>query len=451
MMEGLVRVVLCLGAAALLWVGLALFAHGAPAGAATLIQVLFALALFLTYAALVGAVVWASPRPRPALARTAALSLGLLAAWGLMELAAVARLVHWERLFGSAREAPVYVPDPDLGFRHLPYARRVGRPRSDIEVAWGLPASRHDTMAVTYDGRGYRNATDLTRAGIVLIGDSYVEGAYVSDEDTVARRLQSRLRQPVANLGVAGYGTAQELIVLERDALPLDPRVVIWFFFEGNDLYNDQDFENTLLAPREARAWPEPGGWRRSFTGNLLPELRLLLHPLVPASCPHFGILKLGPHRGQKILFGPEAGYPWTAFEWHRWDKARNTLDRAVSLTRALDIRLLLVYVPIKFRVYRDFVDLPSSEEIRGWTLWPLPDLFAQFCRPAGVVCLDLTDPLQEAVAAGGMPYALADSHWSPHGHQLIAARLEQMLASLGWVPPPPPDSASRAPGGALP
>jgi hypothetical protein len=92
-----------------------------------------------------------------------------------------------------------------------------------------------------------------------LIGDSYVQGDYVSDDQTTASLLEQRLGRPVANLGVAGYGIAQELVVLRRDALRLAPRIVIWFLFEGNDLYNGQDFENMRLALREAggaTAWP---------------------------------------------------------------------------------------------------------------------------------------------------------------------------------------------------
>jgi hypothetical protein len=217
----------------------------------------------------------------------AALTLGLLVALALLELAAAARLVHWELVLGVLRgEQQHYVPDPDLGFRHTPNAQGSGRPRSDVEVAWGLLASRSDRVTVTYDRRGYRNATEITRADIVIIGDSYVEGDYVSDDQIVSRLLRARVGQPVANLGVAGYGTAQELVVLKLDAMPLEPRVVIWFFFEGNDLYNDEEFENALLVRREVRAsaWTERyDWWRRSLVRNAPAQLRLMLYPLVPS------------------------------------------------------------------------------------------------------------------------------------------------------------------------
>lgn len=441
------RATLWMAAASLLWAILASAGRIPTAQAAMITDVLFVLALPLTYLAGVAAGIHWSARPRQALMRVAALTLGLLAGLTLLELAAAARLTHWELVFRSLTgEQQLYVADPDLGFRHTPNAHASRVPRSDVEVAWGLPASRSDRVTVTYDQRGYRNPIAPTRADIVLIGDSYVEGHYVSDEQVVSRLLEARLRRPVANLGVAGYGAAQELLVLKLDALPLEPRAVIWFFFEGNDLYNDHEFENALLAPREVRATALTArhGWRRrSFARNAYAQLRLLLYPLVPRHYPHYASLTGGPHHGQKILFWPEAAAPWTDFERSRWERAQHTLREAAEVTQTHDVKLLLIYVPIKFRVYREFIDLLPGGELRGWTLWPLPELFAEFCRSEGLACLDLTDLLRDSVRAGGMPHALADSHWSPEGHQLIARKLEETLTSLGWLRTPGPRAAN--------
>ena len=87
-----------------------------------------------------------------------------------------------------------------------------------------------------------------------------------------------------------------------------------------------------------------------------------MLHALVPSQCPHFGILTVGRHRGKTVLFGREAALPWTDFERGRWERAQEMLMEAVRSTREHNIHLLLVYVPIKFRVYRDFVEVPVSK-----------------------------------------------------------------------------------------
>jgi hypothetical protein len=300
-----------------------------------------------------------------------------------------------------------------------------------------MPASTSDRITISYDHRGYRNASALTRADVVLIGDSYVEGDYVSDDQIVSRFLEAHLGRPVANLGVAGYGAAQELVVLERDGLPLAPRVVIWFFFEGNDLYNDHDFENTMLVAPDVRAagWTRRHGWwRRSLIRNTHAWLRVQLHPLVPSQCPHFGTVTVGPQRGQRMFFAPDGALPWTDFERRRWDRAQHTLREAARVTQERDARLLLVYVPTKFRVFRDLIEVPAGSELRGWTPWPLPDLFLRFCREGGLACVDLTGVLGDAVRDGGMPYPVVDSHWSPEGHRRVARGLAEILESRGWL-----------------
>jgi hypothetical protein len=433
---------------ALYWALTALIARVPSTAAIRATDILFILALPITFAAIVGAV-HAVSRSRRAVLGMLAVMLGVTAAVALLESAAAARLVHWELVFMWLRgEEHHFVPDSDLGFRYAASTRWSGRVRSDLENAWGLPASASHPITVTRDAHGYRNVQHAAQADVVLIGDSYVEGRYVSDDQTVSSFLQARLGRTVANLAVAGYGTAQELIVLEKDGLRFKPRIVLWFFFEGNDLYNDHAFENTLAATPEMRTaglTERHGWWRRSFLRSALAEVRLLLHAIVPRQCPHFGVLTIGDHRGKTVLFGPEAGVPWTDFERHRWESARKTLSEAARFTRERDIDFLLVYVPIKFRVYRDFIDIPARSELHEWTLWPLPDLFGQFCFDEGLACLDLTELLRGSVREGGMPYAPADTHWSAEGHSLIARRLQELLDSLGWIPTRSEDAQAAA------
>src|SRR4030095_3510168 len=96
------------------------------------------------------------------------------------------------------------------------------------------------------DSRGFRNRRELARADLALVGDSFVEGAYVSDDETAAVALEREIRAVVANLGQSGYGTLQELKVIESVAVDLQPRAVAWFFFEGHDLYADAAYEDAV-------------------------------------------------------------------------------------------------------------------------------------------------------------------------------------------------------------
>ena len=244
-----VGVLLCLCPVAVAWVSLILLAHRPAAWASFVTPALFGWVILATYVAIWASVIVCARERKLALFRGIMVTTTIAGIVGILELGAVLRLVDWqlvmERIAGDGTNYMwSYRLDPKLCFRRLPNQHWSGRPPSDIEQGSLMPASIGEPIAFTYDSRGYRNATELDHADVVLIGDSYVEGWYVSDDQTVATRLQSYIRRPVANLGVAGYGSKQELIVLRGDAADLKPKVVVWFFFEGNDLYDDQNFEN---------------------------------------------------------------------------------------------------------------------------------------------------------------------------------------------------------------
>ena len=130
------------------------------------------------------------------------------------------------------------------------------RLRSNMAEAFNLPMVSSNVQSFSTDARGFRNSKTMDHADIALIGDSYVEGYYVSDEETAAARLGELSGRPVVNLGVSGYGTLQEMEVFKKFALPLGPRFVAWFFFEGNDLDDDQNFENAMVYEHDEHASP---------------------------------------------------------------------------------------------------------------------------------------------------------------------------------------------------
>jgi hypothetical protein len=80
---------------------------------------------------------------------------------------------------------------------------------------------------------------------IVALGDSYTEGLQVDASKRWTSVLQNSLSScsvlrnkkiHVINLGVSGYGTAQEALVLQHAGLLYDPDMVILLFYAGNDV-----------------------------------------------------------------------------------------------------------------------------------------------------------------------------------------------------------------------
>jgi hypothetical protein len=176
-------------------------------------------------------------------------------------------------------------------------------------------------------------------------------------------------------------------------------------------------------------------GWEvRSFSLNALGLLRRWAEPVFPNHAPHAARLAIPGRQGETVLFADYARWPWTDVVAGDWARAEDAFRKGRELARARGVRLMLAFVPIKFRVYRPYIEIPDGDMMHGWTLWPIRELFAEFCRAEGVPCVDLTAGFQYALEAGGQPFAPTDTHWSAEGHDLAAQMVKAKLDELGWL-----------------
>jgi hypothetical protein len=97
---------------------------------------------------------------------------------------------------------------------------------------------------------------------IAVIGDSYAEAIQVPEDKTftaVAERVLSDCpalkgkRVEAMNFGVDGYGTAQELLTLQRKVWAYSPDIVVLAIFLGNDVRNN----SVVLEPNQCRPFYE--------------------------------------------------------------------------------------------------------------------------------------------------------------------------------------------------
>jgi lysophospholipase L1-like esterase len=402
----------------------------------------FAIALVATALACALSTALLARAPRLLLLRWATAAASLVLAVLLAELPALFGLVDYNRVFAVASgewsgPATSFVGDPVLAWARPPHSRWSGQPRSDMAVAFNLPARAPHPQSFTTDARGFRNRRELSRADVALVGDSFVEGAYVSDEETAAEDLERLTGWSVLNLGRSGYGTLQELEVLKRHALPLGPRAVAWFFFEGNDLYDDETYENALVYLRahggEYQApWLRAPDLRRfreaSLSVNAFRLLRRAFDPLIPVAAPSYGVFRVSGQPPRKLYFYRDATLRFDEFEERRLARTEDALREGALLLRERSVSLLLVFVPSKFRVYSERCEFPEGSPCASWRLWDLEARFQRLCDREGLTLLDLTGPMRAAAASGRLLYAPEDSHWNAQGHQFVAELLADRL-----------------------
>jgi hypothetical protein len=167
----------------------------------------------------------------------------------LVGAALVAALILGEllvRLLGISY--PVYFwTDPVRGVGHIPGARSAsqsnGRPWIEInDDGWRGPQSPIERPAGTFR--------------IALLGDSYIEAFEVPFEKTAGELLEGRLSAlrgtpvEVLNFGHGGYGTTQELLVLQHEVWKYSPDLVLLAVTTGNDISdNSRRLKGTDYVP----------------------------------------------------------------------------------------------------------------------------------------------------------------------------------------------------------
>ena len=365
-------------------------------------------------------------------------TLTLIALLGFLEAPAWLRLVDYRQVFSTPGfpfwwNRPGYVTDPELLWVPEPHHRLRGRfTRGDIGEFLCLPPHPPEEFDLRYDAHGFRNDTDQAAADIAVIGDSFVESPMLPTPVLMTSLLGVFQKSTVVNLGLSGYGPRQELVALKRYALPLHPNTIVWMFYEGNDLEDVQAYDATVPNAEQF----VHTHWERSFTRNALWGIIRVLErrECTPRSelVQHYGTV-LEADGARKRIYFMDAGFPLSPQQLEALRKAQGILGEAYRLCREKNIRLVVVFAPIEYRVYEglaNFVD--RSEAVKGWIVNDLPERLGRMIAEISgdIAYLDLT-PAFKAHAERDTPIFLPDDmHWSPNGHRIAAEALHHLLSS---------------------
>jgi PAS domain S-box-containing protein len=241
-------------------------------------------------------------------------------------------------------------------------------------------------------------------------------------------RLSEITLKTVANLGQSGYGPQQELAVLKRYALPLQPRFIVWVFYEGNDLADAREYSE-MVSLLKAKADSIEFVWDRSFTKNFLSWLMRVIQGCVPAqritAVPATVSDKDGKEH-QVYVKGRSISASLTKQDLEALKKSVEAMKEAYQLAQQQGARFIVVFAPTAFRVYRDIARFEKEgRNAPPWSLDDLPDRLRQmvFRISPEIDYLDLT-PVLKSAAKYGPIFLYDDTHWSSEGHQVVAEAL---------------------------
>jgi len=366
------------------------------------------------------------------------LSLGL--ALFFAELPAWLNLIDYRKAFSISGnlpwEQPGYEPDLELLAKPEPHhSIKMLFRRGNIGDALCLPTTRQaEAFELRYDQNGFRNDQDLTSADIAVIGDSYVESQMFPNSVLATTRLAETTQKTVANLGRAGYGPQQELAVLKRYVLPLHPRFVVWVFYEGNDLYDAQQYAEMVTRLRHTLNSMEIV-WERSFTKNSLSWLMRFIRGCTPAPSVQAVPATILDHEGKEhrvYVKGRSSSVSITKQELDALKKSVAAMEEAYRLIHKEGAHFIVLFAPTAFRAYHEIARFEKDGMSLSppWVLDDLPDRLRKMLTEISpdIGYLDLTPVLKSAARKYSPVFLPDDTHWSIEGHQVVAEALAGAL-----------------------
>lgn len=277
-------------------------------------------------------------------------------------------------------------------------------------------------VKIKLDAMGFANPKEIDSPDVVLIGDSFVFIAGILYPPGLQKNLSEATNLKIYNMGVPSIGPVREGWLMENTAIAKNPKVIIWFFFGGNDIGNATDIRNHQ---------------RNGIThyGQLFPQVEY----------PQIYLFDMWAKSREQDP--PE----FTERKSHGWILTKKAIRSANKAIKNAGIELIMVYIPTKAQVYLPYVEkdaalihqMASIDQDIPFPLKPDPfyrralrnrnyleRLLQQFCRSEQITFISATPYLEELASAGKMGYLCADTHWNDVGQNALMTPLMNVLQS---------------------
>ena len=378
-------------------------------------------------------------------------------------------------------EQPIHGVDPDTGImlsgivRHRPPSERFDLIQKDVPEQVrsypNAPAGYPEfPLVLTSDSRRYRNADNLEHYDMVVVGDSFVAGSHVSDNQAWVELLRRNTGNTIYNLGVSGTDPLTYLNNFITVGRAFKPKTVVVTLYEGNDFRNAPPLPTpTGAAPPAsaearsqsigfyAKASPVTKGLRRlaeevlATVGSDWPvsgyEEAVGFMPLRLAVNGKQQAYSFEPKRLHYLVDDSEQAFAASS----DWKNVRDVLDKFVLLSKKDGFRLVMVYAPstphvilplleknIPAQQLRNFMNIKGKKKIAMDAEAYKQQVFSRldanentwlhWCKERNVACVSTTAALRQAAANGQQVYYTYDQHWTPEGNAVTADVVETYL-----------------------
>ncbi|MHC4780663.1 MAG: SGNH/GDSL hydrolase family protein [Planctomycetota bacterium] len=304
-------------------------------------------------------------------------------------------------------------PDPLVGVRLKP-GQHAGHEIISLE---GIPPE------VGFRDNGVEPGA---KKRILALGDSFTFGSGVTLPQCWTEQLESHLGVPVINAGMGATGPAYACRFFEHYGRKLEPDLVLYAFFSGNDV-----IDSGVEAGISVRRFGSARHWLHEHC------VTYRAAKLVAGRVRNIGANEMERHTIS--VNGEEQGFWPSMLEYNSRRKPTDgfskSLERAKSwilklqeICRGESVPLVVVIFPFKEQIYFD--------SVKGWLADPSaydPRSPAQeivsLCSERELPVLDLT-PVFVRENDRNL-YGPLDTHWNAEGNALAAETLAEFLGPL--------------------
>jgi hypothetical protein len=289
-----------------------------------------------------------------------------------------------------------------------------------------------------------------------------VEGAQVAEDATMTARLRDQLaplaggkRVETVNAGVAGFGTGQELLFLEREGLAYEPDLIVLVFTIANDAADNSiavarrwklaaDRRPFFVAdddgPPQALPFRAPPPEAFAATRAFLREHSILFTTLeqwwIGTTLASAQRSVIPPLDAERELYLNEVDDDWR----QAWEITEVLLGQVRAVADRAGVPLLVVASPSVWQAYDDLwprivpqVNRSDPRARRRYDVMAPNVRLAQIADRQGLHLLDLT-PIFRAQAVAGTPDLMfrKDGHWTELGHAVAARAVAEAVDDDG-------------------
>jgi len=285
-----------------------------------------------------------------------------------------------------------------------------------------------------------------------LLGDSFVYGSFLDDSETIYSNLKKTIGEEyeIIPMGVEGFGTGQEFIILE-EGMKYKPDIVILFFYQN-------DFQNTISEVQGRREKPfftidEQGNFylaNSPISGREIekPEDKPLTEtkPISTFILRYSHAYALWYNKKGTLkenIFDRDKPVVSEALKWgitNEWDNRMqyativtlNIFNEFKKLSEEEGFEFVVVNIPFKQDLELS-IDRTSTDHT--------DEIFDGELNKIGITYISLVDFAKENYEEF---YFRENAHWSPGGVELTANYLTKKLKDSGilsnsWLIPFPP------------